>query len=101
MHNVVITGGSRGIGLGIARRLAASGYRALAVARKTTEQLGSAIEEAERAAPGSFHFAAFDLADTEKIPDFVKCLRKKFGPIYGLVNNAGISFDGVLALMAD
>ncbi len=29
----------------------------------------------------------------------VKTLRKDFGPIYGLVNNAGISFDGALALM--
>ena len=26
-------------------------------------------------------------------------MRKDFGPIYGLVNNAGMSFDGVLALM--
>ena len=31
--------------------------------------------------------------------DLVKTLRKNFGPIYGLVNNAGVSFDGALALM--
>jgi len=41
----------------------------------------------------------FDLAEVDAIPDFVKTLRKDFGPIYGLVNNAGMSFDGVLALM--
>ena len=34
-----------------------------------------------------------------KIPDLVKTLRKELGPIYGLVNNAAIGFDGSLALM--
>jgi 3-oxoacyl-[acyl-carrier protein] reductase len=57
------------------------------------------MEGAEAANPGSFHFLPFDLADIEGIPDLVKGLQKSFGPIYGLVNNAGISFDGVLALM--
>ena len=41
----------------------------------------------------------FDLAKIEEISQLVKKLRKEFGPIYGLVNNAGISFEGVLALM--
>jgi 3-oxoacyl-[acyl-carrier protein] reductase len=99
MRNVIVTGGSRGLGLGIARKLAASGYHAIAVARKQTSQLTSAIEEAECANPGSFHFVPFDLAEIDAIPDLVKTLRKDFGPIYGLVNNAGMSFDGVLALM--
>ena len=40
-----------------------------------------------------------DLAEIEKIPDLVKTLRKQHGPIYGLVNNAALSFDGALALM--
>ena len=55
--------------------------------------------EAERANPGAFHFVPFDLAEIEDIADLVKTLRKDFGPIYGLVNNAGISFEGALALM--
>jgi 3-oxoacyl-[acyl-carrier protein] reductase len=57
------------------------------------------MEEGERANPGSFHFFPFDLANIEEISQLVKKLRKQFGPIYGLVNNAGISFEGVLALM--
>jgi len=101
MHNVVVTGGSRGLGLGIVRRLAAAGYRAIAVARNETQQLASAIDEAQRESPGSFHFVPFDLGEIEAIPSFTKTLRKSFGPIHGLVNNAGISFDGVLALMPD
>jgi 3-oxoacyl-[acyl-carrier protein] reductase len=54
---------------------------------------------AEKENPGSFQFYSFDLAKIEEISPLIKTLRKKFGPIYGLVNNAGISYDGVLALM--
>ena len=99
MRNVIVTGGSRGLGLGIAKRLTGAGYRAIAVARKETPQLTSAMEEADRDNPGSLHFVPFDLADIEDIPTLVKTLRKEFGPVYGLVNNAAVGFDGVLALM--
>jgi 3-oxoacyl-[acyl-carrier protein] reductase len=99
MRNVLITGGSRGLGLGIARKLAANGYSAIALARKENSELAAAMEEANQANPGSFHFVPFDLGAIDAIGDMVKGLRKQHGPIYGLVNNAGISFDGSLALM--
>lgn len=101
MHNVIVTGGSRGIGLSIARRLTGAGYHAIAVARKKSNQVSSLALEAERDRPGSFHFVPFDLAEIKNIPTLVKRLRKEFGPIYGLVNNAAASFEGVLALMPD
>src|SRR5580698_415503 len=101
MRNVVVTGGNRGLGLGIARKLAAEGYRVIAVARQETDQLTAAMREAENGKLGSVHFAPFDLLKTEDIGALVKTLRKDFGPIYGLVNNAGMSFDGALALMPD
>ena len=101
MRNVIVTGGSRGLGLGIARRLATAGYRAIAVARKSNSELTAAMQKAELANPGSFHFVPFDFAEIAGISNLVKALRKEFGPIYGLVNNAGISFDGVLALMPE
>jgi 3-oxoacyl-[acyl-carrier protein] reductase len=99
MRNVIVTGGSRGLGLGIARRLAGAGYRVIAVARRENSEFTAAMQEAELANPGSFHFVPFDLAEIEGISNLVKMMRKEFGPIYGLVNNAGISFEGVLALM--
>jgi len=99
MRNVIVTGGSRGLGLGLARRLTRAGYRVIAIARKETNQLTLAMEEAERAHPGSFHFVPFDLAETAAIATLVKSLRNAHGPIYGLVNNAAVGFDGVLALM--
>jgi 3-oxoacyl-[acyl-carrier protein] reductase len=101
MRNIIVTGGSRGLGLGIARTLTRAGYRVIAIARKETSQLASAMQEAELANPGSFQFVPFDLADIEGITKLVKTLRKNFGPIYGLVNNAGMSFDGVLTLLPD
>jgi 3-oxoacyl-[acyl-carrier protein] reductase len=99
MRNVVVTGGSRGLGLGIARKLAGEGYRVIAVARNQTDLLTAAMKEADNANLGSLHFVPFDLAKTEDIAGFVKTLRRDFGPIYGLVNNAGTSYDGTLALM--
>jgi 3-oxoacyl-[acyl-carrier protein] reductase len=99
MRNVIVTGGSRGLGLGIARKLVGAGYRAIAVARKQNSELVTAMKETEPTNPGSFHFVSFDLGEIEGIADLVKTLRKDFGPIYGLVNNAGMSFDGALALM--
>jgi 3-oxoacyl-[acyl-carrier protein] reductase len=99
MRNVIVTGGSRGLGLGIARKLALEEYRVIAIARNETEQLASAMRDAERHQPGSFHFFPFDLAHIECIAQLVKTLRKDFGPIHGLVNNAGIGFDGTLSLM--
>ena len=99
MHNIIVTGGSRGLGLGIARRLSGAGYCVIAIARKPNDELEAAMQEANLANPGSFHFVPFDLSNIESICDLVRTLRKDFGPIYGLVNNAGISFDGVLAIM--
>ena len=98
MRNAIVTGGSRGLGLGIARKLIESGFRVIAIARKESDELGAARLEVEQTRPGSIHFVPFDLAQIESIPDLVKKLRKEFGPIYGLVNNAGMSTDGVLAL---
>jgi len=97
MRNVLVTGGSRGIGLAIARRLAASGdYNVIAVARSESEDLGRAIRAAGE---DRLHFRAFDLGQTDRIAGFVKDLRGVFGAIYGLVNNAGTGNEGLLATM--
>ncbi len=101
MHNVVVTGGSRGLGLGIAQKLAASGYRVIAIARQPTELLSAGIEAADRNTPGSLHFRAFDLSDTAGIPGLVAGLRQEFGQLHGLVNNAALGTSGILATMQD
>ena len=101
MHNVIVTGASRGLGLGITTTLAASGYQVIAVARTQSAPLGAAIARARDAGSGGIQFRALDLLQTEAIPGFVSALRKEFGPLYGLVNNAGLGTSGVLAMMRD
>jgi 3-oxoacyl-[acyl-carrier protein] reductase len=98
MRNVIVTGGSRGLGLGIAKKLMESGYHAIAIARSESWELSDAMGKGEENGAGSISFRAFDLADIEGIAQLAKDLRKEFGLIYGLVNNAGISVDGSLAL---
>jgi 3-oxoacyl-[acyl-carrier protein] reductase len=99
MRNVIVTGASRGLGLGIARALVEAGYRAIAIARQESEELSVAMREARE--PASLAFRSFDLDDLPRIPALVKELRKDFGSIYGLVNNAGLGTSGLLATMHD
>jgi 3-oxoacyl-[acyl-carrier protein] reductase len=101
MGNVLVTGGSRGIGLGIVRRLAKIGHNVMAVARKESPELRKAIEEFANAGAGSIRFVAYDLAETDGMAALVKQFRKDLGPIFALVNNAGMSIDGTLALAGD
>lgn len=96
MRNVIVTGGSRGIGLAICRRLSAAGFRVIAVARSETAEFKTAVAEA---AADSIHFASFNLSDLAGMPEFVKSLRERHGALYGLVNNAGIGTSGLLAAM--
>ena len=69
----------------------------VAVARRESE----ALAEAMRAAEGKIHFRACDLGDIANLSQFVRMLRADFGPLYGLVNNAGIGTSGVLATLGD
>ncbi len=98
-RSVLVTGGSRGLGLAICQRLAGSGYQVIAVARRKNKDLTAALAEAERAGKGPLHFVPFDLGEIDKIPGLVRGLRKDFGPLFGLVNNAALGFEGALAMM--
>jgi len=60
-RTILVTGASRGLGLGIARKLAASGFGVVALARQKTKQVTDAIAEAKQAKHGAIHFVSFDL----------------------------------------
>ncbi len=79
MHNVVVTGGTRGLGLAIARKLAAENWRVIAVARAPNDAFLAAVAET----PESLHFRAFDLSDIEAIPRFAASLTEEFGKWHG------------------
>lgn len=97
MRNVLVTGASRGLGLAIASRLAGGGYRVIALARSESAPLRALIEQH----PQRLVFRAFDLAGTAHIAGFMSELRREVGPVYGLVNNAGLGTGGLLSMMRD
>lgn len=98
-RHVLVTGGSRGLGLAIAQKLAAAGYHAITLARRESDEVAAAIAQAERAGQGALSFVPFDLGKVDDIPELVRRLRKQFGPLYGLINNAALGLSGTLALM--
>jgi 3-oxoacyl-[acyl-carrier protein] reductase len=101
VHNIIVSGGSRGLGLAIARTLAQQGYRVIAVARKLSEELAAANRAAAGAGEAAIEFRACDLSDLSQIAPLVRQVRGEFGPIYGLINNAGLGTSGLLSTMRD
>jgi 3-oxoacyl-[acyl-carrier protein] reductase len=99
--NVLVTGGSRGLGLAIARTLADAGYRVIAVARQEGAELKAASAALRMHGPGAIEFRACDLSEVGQIATLVRGIRADFGPMYGLVNNAGLGTAGLLGTMHD
>jgi 3-oxoacyl-[acyl-carrier protein] reductase len=94
--NVLVTGGTRGLGLAVAVRLAREGYRVIATGRSLTEKLSHAMGGE---AGADIVFEPLDLGERAGLHGFVGTLTKTYGPLYGLVNNAAVAHDGVLATM--
>jgi 3-oxoacyl-[acyl-carrier protein] reductase len=95
MKTVVITGATRGLGLAIARQTVSDGYRVIAVGRNLTAELREAIGMQ----PDLLYFEKFDFNEIEKIHAFAKHIAKTYGRLWGLVNNAALGKDGVLATL--
>jgi 3-oxoacyl-[acyl-carrier protein] reductase len=101
MRNVIVTGGSRGLGLAMSRALAGAGYRVIAVARKNSAELTAAAAKAAQEGSGAIEFRACDLSDLAALAPLVRALRADFGALYGLINNAGLGTSGILSNMRD
>jgi len=101
VRNVIVTGGSRGLGLAMAQTLAAAGYRVIAVARTLTEDLTAASQAAAMSGRGAIEFRGCDLSDLDQIAPLVRALRSDIGPLYGLINNAGLGSSSILASMRE
>ena len=94
---VVVTGGSRGIGRAVVEALIAEGAT-VAFTYRSVEQ---AAREVESAAGGRARAFALDVADVDAPGKLVREIEKSMGPIAGLVNNAGIRREGLLAMTPD
>lgn len=94
MRTVVVTGASRGLGLAIAQILVQSGYRVVAASRTRSASLDALVAETTE---GMLVWEQLDLENHPSIHPFVKAVAVRYGALYGLVNNAAIGLDGVLA----
>jgi 3-oxoacyl-[acyl-carrier protein] reductase len=95
----IVTGGSRGIGEAIVKKLAADGLHVIAIARSADKL--SAVVDAVKAAGGSAEAATCDIADSIKLAEVIDQIAEKHGRIDVLVNNAGITKDGLFLRMDD
>jgi 3-oxoacyl-[acyl-carrier protein] reductase len=95
----VVTGASRGIGKAIALSLAQDGYRVLCVSRSlaSSQPVVDSILETGGEAKGY----AVDVAQPEQVKEACADMLKEFGVIDVLVNNAGITRDGLMIRMTD
>lgn len=85
---VLITGGSKGIGLACARRFAALGDRV-------------AVTYNSSPPPDGFFGVQCDVTSTESVDAAFKAVEEQFGPVEVLVSNAGITNDGLLLRMGE
>jgi 3-oxoacyl-[acyl-carrier protein] reductase len=95
----IVTGGSRGIGEAIVRRLAKDGLHVIAIARNA-EKLNAVVSEIT-AAGGSAEAVTCDIADSKSLGETIDQLGEKHGRLDVLVNNAGITKDGLFLRMDD
>jgi len=95
----IVTGASRGIGLGIAQRLAHDGRHVALVAR--SEKPLHEVAESITAAGGSASVHACDVGDSAAIAAMVDSVVEQQGRLDIIVNNAGITRDNLLLRMSD
>jgi 3-oxoacyl-[acyl-carrier protein] reductase len=95
----IVTGGSRGIGAAIVQRLAADGLHVIAVARNMDKL--QAVTSEIISTGGSAEAMVCDIADPAALSALIEQAGDKHGRLDVLVNNAGITKDGLLLRMSD
>ena len=98
-RTAIVTGGARGIGAAIARKLAADGRRVAVI--DLSEPDTADVVDAIRAAGGDAIGVGADVADAAAVADAVKRIVDDFGTPTILVNNAGILRDNLLFKMSE
>lgn len=95
----IVTGGARGIGAGVARRLAADGLAVAVIDLKEGDC--AATVDAIKADGGQAFAAGADVSDSAQVSAAVEAIAAELGPPVVLVNNAGVIRDNLLFKMTD
>jgi len=96
---VIVSGGSRGLGLALVEHFLERGDRVATFSRGRSESLERWLEPS--ASEASLYCEQLDAAGTDGLQTFVKQTAERFGRVDVLINNAGLAFDGMLALATD
>ncbi len=99
MNTVLVTGSSRGIGKGIAKRLSASGYEIVIHCRSRRDAAEQVLAEIE-ADGGKGRVLQFDIADREATKLCLEADVEANGAYYGVVCNAGLASDGAFPALS-
>jgi 3-oxoacyl-[acyl-carrier protein] reductase len=91
-QSIIVSGGSRGLGLHLVRRLLENGNRVATFARSRTPAMDELAEEHG----AYFHFSELDAIDAQGVVQFVADVAKAYGRIDSVVNNAAIGQDQLL-----
>jgi NAD(P)-dependent dehydrogenase (short-subunit alcohol dehydrogenase family) len=91
-HVALVTGGSRGIGLGIARALARSGFDLAINGRRPAADVVDAVAELQRLG-ARVHYVPGDVAEITEHAALLDAIRSRFNRLDVLVNNAGVAPD--------
>lgn len=88
----IVTGGSRGIGAEIAKKLAKKGAQVVINYKSSADHANAIVKEIEHSG-GSAYAICSDISNTEDVRDFIEEVKSRYGKIDILVNNAGITRD--------
>ena len=95
--NFIVTGGSTGLGEAICKKILMDNNESVVITLARTSN--NSVKELKKEFKERYFFYEFNLEKLDLIHSFIKELNKKHGSIYGLVNNAAVGADGILATM--
>ncbi|NOU17188.1 MAG: SDR family oxidoreductase [Bacteroidales bacterium] len=92
---VVVSGGSKGLGLAICQTLLSEGYCVATFSRKSTYELQQVINEYK----DQIYWESVDVSNFSQLSQFLQTVKKRFGRVGYLINNAGVASEGLLTMM--
>lgn len=96
-RHIVISGGSKGLGLYISQQLLLNGYKVSTFSRHKTND----VESLQASHSGEYYFSEVDSASSEGLAMFCKQAAENLGAFYGVINNSAIAIDGIFATLPE